>query len=96
MEFLVFGQQIRTLGQQPLPGMSKQRFGLGLALANHSVGNRIAFVIVEVALTAQSVEDGHIGFASICTKVLATGGEFAVTGAPGTVISMTVPAAVSS
>lgn len=45
---------------------------------------------------AQSVEDGHIGFASICTKVLATGGEFAVTGAPGTVISMTVPAAVSS
>ena len=45
---------------------------------------------------AQSVEDGHIGFASICTKVLATGGEFAVTGTPGTVISMTVPAAVSS
>jgi two-component system, NarL family, sensor kinase len=41
---------------------------------------------------AQSVEDGHIGFASICTKVLATGGEFAVTGSPGTVISIAVPA----
>ena len=40
---------------------------------------------------AQSVEDGHIGFASICTKVLATGGEFAVTGSPGTVISIAVP-----
>ncbi|BCI79497.1 putative two component sensor kinase [Mycolicibacterium sp. TY66] len=41
---------------------------------------------------SQSVEDGHIGFASICTKVLATGGEFTVTGAPGTVISLSVPA----
>ena len=40
---------------------------------------------------AQSIEHGHIGFASICTKVLATGGEFAVTGSPGTVISIAVP-----
>ncbi|BBX84735.1 sensor histidine kinase [Mycolicibacterium aubagnense] len=40
---------------------------------------------------AQSIENGHIGFASICTKVLATGGEFAVTGSPGTVISIAVP-----
>lgn len=44
---------------------------------------------------AQSVEDGHIGFASICTKVLATGGQFTVTGSPGTVIAMAVPAAPS-
>lgn len=44
---------------------------------------------------AQSVEDGHIGFASICTKVLATGGQFTVTGSPGTVISMAVPASPS-
>jgi two-component system, NarL family, sensor kinase len=40
---------------------------------------------------AQSVEDGHIGFASICTKVLAAGGEFTVTGSPGTVVSIAVP-----
>ncbi|MDR3664056.1 MAG: ATP-binding protein [Mycobacterium sp.] len=40
---------------------------------------------------AQSVEDGHIGFASICTKVLATGGEFTVSGSPGTVVSISVP-----
>ncbi len=44
---------------------------------------------------AQSVEDGHIGFASICTKVLATGGQFTVTGSPGTVITMAVPATPS-
>jgi two-component system NarL family sensor kinase len=41
---------------------------------------------------ARSVEDGHIGFASICTKVLAAGGEFTVTGSPGTAISISVPA----
>ena len=41
---------------------------------------------------AQSVEDGHIGFASICTKVLATGGTFVVAGSPGTVVSISVPA----
>ncbi|MDH6243786.1 ATP-binding protein [Mycobacterium sp. OTB74] len=41
---------------------------------------------------AQSVEDGHIGFASICTKVLAAGGTFAVTGSPGTTVSISVPA----
>lgn len=40
---------------------------------------------------AQSVEDGHIGFASICTKVLAAGGEFTVTGSPGTAVSVSVP-----
>ena len=45
---------------------------------------------------AQSVEDGHIGFASICTKVLATGGEFTVTGSPGTVISMALPTKTAS
>lgn len=38
-----------------------------------------------------AVEAGHIGFASIRTKVLAAGGEFDVTGAPGTTISMAVP-----
>ncbi|MUL66309.1 ATP-binding protein [Mycobacterium sp. CBMA 234] len=41
---------------------------------------------------AQSVEDGHIGFASICTKVLAAGGEFAVTASSGTAVSIAVPA----
>jgi two-component system NarL family sensor kinase len=41
---------------------------------------------------AQSVEDGHIGFASICAKVLAAGGRFVVTGSPGTTVSISVPA----
>ncbi|MGV0783333.1 sensor histidine kinase [Mycolicibacterium sp. XJ775] len=41
---------------------------------------------------AQSIEDGHIGFASICAKVLAAGGTFVVTGTPGTTVSISVPA----
>lgn len=41
---------------------------------------------------AQSVEDGHIGFASICAKVLAAGGTFLVTGSSGTTVSISVPA----
>lgn len=44
---------------------------------------------------AHSVENGHIGFASICTKVLAAGGSFAVTGPPGTRVSISVPAGQS-
>jgi two-component system NarL family sensor kinase len=40
---------------------------------------------------AQSVEDGHIGFASIRAKVLASGGEFDVHGSPGTEIAIKVP-----
>lgn len=40
----------------------------------------------------QSVEDGHIGFASICAKVLAAGGAFVVTSPPGTTVSISVPA----
>lgn len=42
---------------------------------------------------AQSVEDGHIGFASISAKVLAAGGTAMVTGSPGTTVSISVPAA---
>ena len=38
-----------------------------------------------------AVENGHIGFASIRAKVLAAGGDFDVTGAPGTTISIEVP-----
>ncbi|MCE7929697.1 MAG: ATP-binding protein, partial [Chloroflexi bacterium CFX7] len=39
-----------------------------------------------------SVEDGHIGFASVCAKVLAAGGAFVVTSPPGTTVSISVPA----
>lgn len=42
---------------QPLPGMSKERFGLRLAFPDGGVGNGVAFVVVEVALFAQGVED---------------------------------------
>ena len=44
---------------------------------------------------SQSVEDGHIGFASICTKVLAAGGAFTVAGSPGTTVSIVLPANAS-
>ncbi len=40
---------------------------------------------------AMAVENGHIGFASVRAKVLAAGGDFEVTGAPGTTISITLP-----
>ena len=40
---------------------------------------------------ARAVENGHIGFASVRAKVLAAGGDFDVTGAPGTTISITLP-----
>ncbi len=40
---------------------------------------------------AHGVEDGHIGFASIRAKVLASGGEFDVHGSPGTEIAIKVP-----
>lgn len=45
---------------------------------------------------SQSVQDGHIGFASVCTKVLAAGGTFVVTGSPGTTVSISLPAARTS
>ena len=45
---------------------------------------------------ARSVTDGHIGFDSIRTKVLASGGEFTVAGPPGTTVSISVPAAAVS
>ncbi|MCV7359744.1 sensor histidine kinase [Mycolicibacterium fluoranthenivorans] len=40
---------------------------------------------------AMAVENGHIGFASVRAKVLAAGGDFEVTGAPGTTISIALP-----
>jgi two-component system NarL family sensor kinase len=40
---------------------------------------------------AQSVENGHIGFASIRAKVLALGGELNINGSPGTEIAISLP-----
>jgi two-component system NarL family sensor kinase len=40
---------------------------------------------------AHSVEDGHIGFASIRAKVLAAGGDFDLCGPPGTTVAISIP-----
>lgn len=56
-----------------------------LCIADDGVG-------IPLERLAQAIEDGHIGFASIRTKVLAAGGSFEVTGPPGTTVSISVPA----
>ena len=47
------------MGLQPLPGVGKQRVGLNQAFSDGGVGNRVAFVVVEVALPAQGIQDDH-------------------------------------
>jgi len=71
---------------------------LRFALGHNGIGATLRIADDGVGIPperlAQSVEDGHIGFASICTKVLAAGGSFEVTGPPGTCIAISVPARV--
>ena len=42
---------------KPLPGVGEQKFGLSQAFGDRRIGDGIAFVVVEIALLAQGVQD---------------------------------------
>lgn len=47
------------VADKPLPGVGEQECGLGQAFGDRCIGNRVAFVVVEIALLAQGVEHDY-------------------------------------
>ena len=54
-----WADQVRAMAFEPLPGLGEQCVGLRQTLDDGGVGNRVAFVVGEVALLTQGIEDDH-------------------------------------
>ncbi len=56
---MLLDEQIGALGLQPLSGVIEQVFCLRQTFGDSGIGDRVAFVIIEVALFAQGIKDNY-------------------------------------